>query len=141
TGDTNPYLILYSPGDVKRFRLNDAPTGWNIVPDYTRGGDGLGDVFIPTEPSGIFYADIYYEARDFYIPSRTAVTLTLHPPLVAGVPSANQAICTGGDPAVLDGGTSSGGTGAYTYQWESSLAAAGPYTAIGGATSATYDPP
>ncbi len=141
TGDTKPSLIVNSPGVGKRIRWYDAPTGGNIVPGNTSGGDGLGEVFIPTAPSGTFYAETYDEGTDCSSPTRTAVTLTLHPPLVAGVPSANQAICTGGDPAVLDGGTSSGGTGAYTYQWESSFAAAGPYTAIGGATSATYDPP
>jgi gliding motility-associated-like protein len=98
-------------------------------------------VFIPAAPSGTFYAETFDEVTLCSSPTRTAVTLTLHPPLVAGVPSTNQVICTGGDPSVIDGGTSSGGTGAYTYQWESALASAGPYTAITGAAATTYDPP
>lgn len=141
TGDTKPSLIVNSPGVGKRIRWYDASTGGNIVLGNSGGGDGLGEVFIPAAPSGTFYAETFDEVTLCSSPTRTAVTLTLHPPLVAGIPSANQVICTGGDPAIIDGGTSSGGTGAYTYQWESSLASAGPYTPIPSAISPTYDPP
>ena len=141
TGDTKPSLIVNSPGVGKRIRWYDAPAAGNMVLGNTSGGDGLGEVFVPAAPSGTFYAETYDEGTGCSSATRTAVTLTLHPPLVAGVTSANQIICTGGDPAIMDGGVSSGGTGAYTYQWESSLALTGTYTAIAGATSTTYDPP
>ena len=141
TGDVKPSLIVNSPGVGKRIRWYDAPTAGNIVPGNDTGGDGLGGVFVPAAPSGTFYAETYDEVAFCASPTRTAVTLTLHPPLVAGVSSANQVICTGGDPAVVNGGTSSGGTGAYTYQWESALASAGPYSNVADATLPTYDPP
>ena len=141
TGDTKPSLIVNSPGVGRRIRWYDAPSAGNIVLGNTSGGDGLGEVFIPAAPSGTFYAETFDEGTSCSSPTRTAVTLALHPPLVAGTPSANQVICTGGDPTTMDGGSSSGGTGAYTYQWESATASAGPYTAISGATSSTYDPP
>lgn len=141
TGDTKPSLVVTSPGVGRRIRWYDASTGGNIVPGNDTGGDGLGEVFVPTAPSGTFYAETYDETLLCSSPTRTAVTLTLHPSLVAGVPSANQTVCSGGDPTVIDGGTSSGGTGAYTYQWESALAMAGPYTGLPGAMSATFDPP
>jgi gliding motility-associated-like protein len=141
TGDTKPSLNVTSPGAGKRIRWYDAPTGGNIVLGNSGGGDGLGEVFIPTAPSGTFYAETYDEGLLCASATRTAVTLTLHPPLVAGTPSADQNVCSGGDPAIIDGGMASGGTGAYTYVWASASAAAGPYTPIGGATSTTYDPP
>lgn len=141
TGDTKPSLTVTSPGAGKRIRWFDAASGGNIVAGNDTGGDGLGEVFIPTAPSGTFYAETYDEELLCTSATRTAVTLTLHPPLVAGTPSADQNVCSGGDPTVIDGGTASGGTGAYTYQWESAVVAAGPYTAILGETSSTYDPP
>ncbi len=141
TGDTKPTLNVNSPGAGKRIRWYDAPTGGNIAPGNSTGGDGLGGVFLPSAPSGTFYAETYDETLLCSSATRTAVTLTLHPPLLAGSPSANQNVCSGGDPAVIDGGTASGGTGAYTYHWESSSASAGPYTAVPGALGTTYDPP
>jgi gliding motility-associated-like protein len=141
TGDTKPSLNVNSPGTGKRIRWYDAPTGGNIAPGNDTGGDGLGGVFIPSAPSGTFYAETYDETLLCASPTRTAVTLTLHPPLVAGSPSAAVNVCSGGDPGVIDGGTASGGTGTFTYQWESATAAAGPYTALVGETAATFDPP
>ena len=48
----------------------------------------------------------------------------------------DQIVCNGGDPAVIDGGVASGGTGTYTYLWETSTASAGPYSPIATALSA-----
>lgn len=141
TGDTKPSLNVNSPGSGKKIRWYDAPTGGNLVAGNDTGGDGRGGVFIPSAPSGTFYAETFDETLLCSSATRTAVTLTLHPPLTAGSPSANQNVCGGGDPTLIDGGTASGGTGAYTYTWESASAAAGPFTVIAGATAATYDPP
>ncbi|WP_276372285.1 gliding motility-associated C-terminal domain-containing protein [Chryseolinea sp. H1M3-3] len=141
TGDAKPTLNVNSPGVGKKIRWYDAPTGGNIAPGNSSGGDGLGGVFLPNAPSGTFYAETYDETLLCSSATRTAVTLTLHPPLLAGTPSANQNICSGGDPTAIDGGTASGGTGAYTYHWESASASAGPYSSVPGALGTTYDPP
>ena len=142
SGDTKPAINVNSPGSGKNIRWYDAATGGNLVPGDGTGGDGRGGVFIPAAASGTFYAETYDGTLQCSSSTRTAVTLTQHPPLVPGVPpTATQSVCSGGDPTVIDGGTASGGTGTYTYQWESSSATAGPYSAIIGATQPTYDPP
>ena len=141
TGDTKPALVVNSPGIGNNILWYDAPTGGNIVNGDATGGDGLGEVFIPVAPSGTFYAETYDGEYQCYSTTRTPVTLTLHPPLAIAAPSVDQAVCAGGDPASIDGGVASGGTGAYTYQWESSTASAGPYLPIAGATAPAYDPP
>ncbi|MGI4864298.1 MAG: gliding motility-associated C-terminal domain-containing protein [Janthinobacterium lividum] len=67
-------------------------------------------------------------------------TLTILPAVTAGTIGANQTICAGAIPAPLTSPTgASGGTGTYTYQWESSPDNT-TWTAIGGATAATYAP-
>ncbi|MFN8417131.1 MAG: gliding motility-associated C-terminal domain-containing protein [Cytophagaceae bacterium] len=71
-----------------------------------------------------------------------AITVTINPALVAGVVAADQTICSGGDPAAFTVTTApTGGTGTYTYQWQSATALAGPYSDIASATNATYDAP
>ncbi|HLK96461.1 MAG TPA: gliding motility-associated C-terminal domain-containing protein, partial [Hymenobacter sp.] len=67
------------------------------------------------------------------------VTLTVLPTLTAGSVSADQTVCAGTAPTALTGTLPTGGTGSYTYQWESSLDAT-TWTFIAGATSATYAP-
>jgi gliding motility-associated-like protein len=72
-------------------------------------------------------------------PSNT-VTITVTPALVAGSVAADQTLCAGGAPAPLTStAAGSGGTGTIEYQWESSLDNV-TWTAIGGATTATYAP-
>ena len=67
-------------------------------------------------------------------------TLTVYDDLTAGSISAAQTICYNTAPAGLTEATAAtGGTGAYTYQWESSTNNIA-WTPIGGATSATYSP-
>ncbi|UOR05182.1 gliding motility-associated C-terminal domain-containing protein [Hymenobacter aerilatus] len=71
--------------------------------------------------------------------SSNVVTVTVTPTLVAGTIAADQTICAGSTPAPLTSTVATGGTGTYAYQWESSLDNA-TWTAIGGATGATYAP-
>ncbi|MEJ7658583.1 MAG: hypothetical protein WKG07_02585 [Hymenobacter sp.] len=62
------------------------------------------------------------------------------PALTAGTIAADQAICAGTKPAPLTSTTdAAAGTGAVTYQWESSLDNAA-WTAIAGANAPTYGP-
>lgn len=60
----------------------------------------------------------------------------------AGTVGGTQSICSGGDPAAFTTTLAASGSGALTYQWQSNTTGcAGVFTPIGGATSATYDPP
>ena len=62
--------------------------------------------------------------------------------VAGGTVGSNQSILTGGDPAAFTVVSAATGSGALTYQWQSSTS--GPssgFSNIGGATSATYDPP
>ena len=72
----------------------------------------------------------------------TPVQITVNANLVAGTVGADQTICYNTAPATLTNLTSpTGGTGNYTYQWQSSTAFAGTFAGIGGALSSTYSPP
>ena len=49
---------------------------------------------------------------------------------------------TSGDPSLLNGSTPTGGSGSYSYQWQSSTTSASSgFTNIGSANSSSYDPP
>lgn len=142
TGDTKPSINVDDPGSGRSIRWFDAATGGSIVTGDGSGGTGRGEVFIAGLASGTFYAETYDNALSCASPTRTAVTLTVNPTLVPGTPPAtNQNVCIAGDPTVLSAGTASGGAGSFTYQWESASASGGPYTPIGSATDATFDPP
>jgi gliding motility-associated-like protein len=67
----------------------------------------------------------------------TVTVNNITPSVVAG----NQTVCSGGNPAAFTVTTAATGTGTLSYQWQSSASALGPWANIGGATSATYDPP
>jgi gliding motility-associated-like protein len=67
-------------------------------------------------------------------------TLTIQPLVTAGTIGADQTICTSTTPAPLTSPTGAGGgSGTYDYQWESS-ANNSTWTAVAGATAATYAP-
>ncbi|RFM31359.1 Ig-like domain-containing protein, partial [Chitinophaga silvisoli] len=69
------------------------------------------------------------------------LTITVNPTLTPGAVSASQTFCVSGDPAVFTQTTApTGGSGTYTYQWQSSTNNT-TFTDISGATAATYDAP
>jgi gliding motility-associated-like protein len=62
--------------------------------------------------------------------------------VAAGTVSGNQTVCVGGDPSAFTTVTAASGTGALTYQWQSSLTSSTTgFGDISGATSSTYNPP
>jgi hypothetical protein len=67
------------------------------------------------------------------------ILVTVLPDLVPGTVSANQTICYNTIPAALTSSDAAGGTGSYTYQWESSPDGTN-WTPISGATSSSYTP-
>jgi gliding motility-associated-like protein len=68
------------------------------------------------------------------------VLITVQPGLTNTGITANQSICQGNTPALLNGSTPSGGTGSYTYTWESSLNNS-TWSNISGAAAIDYQPP
>ncbi|WP_299818026.1 gliding motility-associated C-terminal domain-containing protein [uncultured Pontibacter sp.] len=71
-----------------------------------------------------------------------AVQITVNPGVTGNTISANQTVCAGSQPQQLTGSAPSGGTGAYTYLWQSSTisATAGFVNAAGDNTSQNYTP-
>ncbi|WP_157986756.1 hypothetical protein, partial [Chitinophaga alhagiae] len=73
--------------------------------------------------------------------STDQVTLTNLVALSNNTISASQSICPNTTPAQLTGTTPAGGSGTYTYQWQSSASNdPATFTNIGGATGASYAP-
>jgi len=117
---------------------------WQSSPNNTTWGDiggATGETFAP----GPLTTTTFFRRR---ATSGTAcapvfsnvVTITVTPALTAGTIAANQNVCPGATPALLTSATpTTGGTGTFAYQWESSLDNA-TWTAIVGATSESFAP-
>ncbi|BAV05896.1 gliding motility-associated C-terminal domain-containing protein [Filimonas lacunae] len=71
-----------------------------------------------------------------------AITITIQPAIAGNTVTApaTTTFCGSGDAAVITGATPTGGSGTYTYQWQSSTDGT-TFSNITGATSASYDPP
>ncbi|NVO18932.1 MAG: PKD domain-containing protein, partial [Bacteroidetes bacterium] len=71
-----------------------------------------------------------------------SVTITVHALLVAGTASANQTICNGETPAAISATAPTGGSGAFTYQWQLSTDGGTTWSNVASAgNSLTYSPP
>jgi len=71
--------------------------------------------------------------------SSNTITVTVYADLTSGSIAANQTICYNTAPAAFSQlSAPAGGTGAYTYQWQSQPGCAGGWGDIGGATATTY---
>ncbi|MVT08157.1 gliding motility-associated C-terminal domain-containing protein [Chitinophaga tropicalis] len=70
------------------------------------------------------------------------VTLTNQPAILGNTITADQLLCANETPAMLQGGTVSGGNGTFTYQWQVSTTSAttGFVNVATGGTNATYSP-
>jgi hypothetical protein len=78
-------------------------------------------------------------------PCNTATSNSIHiivlPQLIAGTIEADEDICAGtAASAITETNSPTGGMGTFTYQWESSSMAGGPYANIASATGTTYSP-
>ncbi len=73
--------------------------------------------------------------------STSTATVTVYAPLVAPVISSAQTVCVFSTPATLTSTLPTGGSGSYTYQWQSSPnSSGGPWTNVG-TNSLSYSPP
>ncbi len=68
-----------------------------------------------------------------------SIAIAVHGALNAGSVSANQSICSGAKPAALTGSSPSGGSGSFSYQWQSSTNGTS-WSNVSGATSSSYAP-
>ncbi|WP_139923467.1 gliding motility-associated C-terminal domain-containing protein [Hymenobacter sp. DG01] len=116
---------------------------WEASPDnvtWTTIPGATASTFAPTPLA----ATTYFRRRATSGPCgpvySNVVTITVAPALSAGVVGPAQTVCPGTTPAPLTSTTPpTGGTGSYTYQWESSLDNS-TWTLIGGATAETFAP-
>jgi len=74
--------------------------------------------------------------------SSNTITVTVYANLSSGSVAADQILCYNTSPAAfIQTVASSGGTGSYTYQWQSQPGCSGGWGDISGATATTYDEP
>ncbi len=116
---------------------------WQSSPDNSTWADIAGATGAQYSP-GPLTATTYYRRQVASGPCGVvyspAVAITVLPAVVAGTIAADQTVCAGSAPVALTSmAGASGGTGTFAYQWESSLDNS-TWTAIAGATNATYAP-
>lgn len=118
-------------GDLAGFVLTTANVGGAGLPDL-RDSDASLSGGIPTISVLTGAAGANDHTLDFgFVPSASGGTV-----------AADQTVCSGGDPAAFTSVVAATGTGTLTYQWESStIDCNSGFSAISGATSATYNPP
>ena len=94
-----------------------------------------------SNPSAISVAGTYYirVATSAVCYDVKPVVVSITTSITNNTISASQAICTGTAPAALTGGAPGGGTGVYTYQWQSSTDNI-TYGNIGGAVNPGFAP-
>ncbi|KUG07448.1 gliding motility-associated C-terminal domain-containing protein [Solirubrum puertoriconensis] len=109
-------------------------TNWTALPGAT------GSTFAPGQLNATTYFRRQASSGSCSPVFSNVVTITVAPALAAGTIGSNQTLCPGATPAPLTSTTgATGGTGSYTYQWESSPDNA-TWTAISGATAETFAP-
>lgn len=70
----------------------------------------------------------------------TTINVVVQPLIAGNTITADQTICSGATPAVLQGGAVTGGSGTYTYNWEQSVNGAAWTAATGTNNQANYTP-
>ncbi|MDG1518402.1 MAG: gliding motility-associated C-terminal domain-containing protein, partial [Flavobacteriales bacterium] len=114
---------------------------WQSSPDNATWSNIAGATSATYSP-GDLTTDTYYRRRVISCETKfsNSVLITVRVNLVAGAIGSAQTICYNTVPSGLTDDTSpTGGTGSYTYQWQSSTDDA-TWSNISGATSATYSP-
>src|SRR5918993_4325114 len=124
---------------VLQVQLSPIAGTWSTIAGATLSTYDAGAVGVTTN-----YRRITISTLNNVVCSTASNCLTVTPNIVdAGAIAGDQTLCTPFDPAAFTSTTAgSGGTGAViTYRWESNTTGCGAttWTAIGGATLATYD--
>lgn len=115
--------------------ITSATTGFT-----TAAGTNNGKDYTPTiQPQSIWYRRIVNSGS--CSDTSAAVMITVNPPLLPGIIAGNQTFCGNSDPvAFTQSAPATGGSGTYTYRWQSSVNNI-TFSDIAGATLATYDAP
>ncbi|MEJ8758243.1 T9SS type A sorting domain-containing protein [Pontibacter sp. H259] len=105
------------------------------------GGTPLSSTTVNITATKTYYASSYNASTGCESATRVAVTITVNPALANNTISAAQTICAGATPTALTGSTPTGGggTGSYTYQWQSSSNGS-TFANIPSATGQNYAP-
>jgi len=138
------------PGDIPAQLNGVAPSNgtsptyqWQSSLDNITFGNILGATSLNYQP-GAITATTYYRQLQNALGTcggplfTNVVTITINPDIIVGTISADQLICTGSIPALLNGIAPSNGTSP-TYQWQSSLDNI-TFANISGATALNYQP-
>ena len=97
--------------------------------------------YTPTELTSSRYFRRNVTSGNCGTASSSSILITVNSQLIAGTIGSTQSICYNSSPAGLTQLTApSGGTGIYSYQWQSSTNNS-TWSSISGATAATYSPP
>jgi len=109
-------------------------SGWTDISGAT------GSSYTPTAQTGTTYYHRVVTSGACNAPS-SSVSVTVYSSIAAGTPTpASQTICSDDTPARITGGTATGGTGSYTYQWQYSTDDGAIWNNISGATGPDYAP-
>jgi len=115
---------------------------YNSVDVTSLAGTGSPLTFSNILPAGI-YTIVASSSSSCSRAMNGSATITVIPTPAPSTINADQTICAGSVPAVLTSTAATGGSGPYTYQWNSSTtsATAGFAPASGASTATTYQPP
>ena len=120
---------------------------WQSSADGTTNWTDIGGANSLTYDPGSLTATTYYQviATDAGTPSCGSVTsnvvgITVRPQMIAPVAGSDQTVCYFTAPVDLTSTTASGGTGPFTYQWQSSPNGVDSWTDLSGETNLTLAP-
>ena len=132
TGGTSPYTVNYTRNGVSQTAINNYVSGTNISTGVLTTGVYIYALTSVTDAGGCVATNLG---------TSITVTASVNGNLTAGSIGTAQTICYNATPGALTQVTApTGGTGTYTYQWQSSPDNTS-WTNITGATQTGYTPP
>lgn len=123
------------------------PTGGNGIYTYswevsttsaTAGFSSIPTTNTQNYTSGPLTANSWFRRvinSDVCVSASGTVLVTINQPILTNDASGAQSVCANTIPAPLTGSVPTGGTGTYSYQWESSTSLAGVYSNAGGTSN------
>jgi gliding motility-associated-like protein len=110
----------------------DGGANWNDIPGATASLYNAGAITVTTQYRRNISSGVCNSTSN-------VITVTVQPAITNFDVAGTQTICAGTTPAILDGQAAAGGSGVFTYQWESSPDCT-TWSAIPGATAEDYQP-
>ena len=112
----------------------DAGVSWSSI-----GGASSQNYDAPTVSATTQYRRITSSGSCLDVSS--PITVTIVPPIANNAVASDQTFCGIADPLLLTGTATTGGTGAYSSQWQLSTNGGGVWSDVSGAVGQNYDPP